>query len=80
MSIYSYQMTAGILILSLIMIGFSSVRIHMELQQFSSQFFRQNQIQMQLHCSQLLIDWQQQCSFVLQVNFQMIFPNRSIAS
>ena len=40
----------------------------MELQQFSSQFLRHNQTQMKLRCAQLLVDWQQQCSFVIQVN------------
>ncbi len=48
----------------------------MELHQFSSQFMRQslvnNDTQMKLKCSQLLIDFQQQCIFIVHVNFQVL--------
>jgi hypothetical protein len=46
----------------------------MELHQFSSQFLRKklinNEIQMQLRCSHLFIDFQQQCIFLINVNFK----------
>ena len=44
-------------------------RIHLELHQFSSQFIRNIETEMKLKCSQLVIDWQQQCLFVVHVNF-----------
>ncbi|CAF1319950.1 unnamed protein product [Adineta steineri] len=44
-------------------------KIHLKFHQFSSQFIRQhsfdNETQMQLKCSQLIIDCQQQCIFVI---------------
>jgi hypothetical protein len=47
----------------------------MELHKFSSQFLRKelinNEIEMKLKCSQLFIDCQQQCIFLINVNFKI---------
>jgi len=42
----------------------------MELHQFSSQFLPGTELQMKLKCSQLVIDCQQQCIFIVHVNIQ----------
>jgi hypothetical protein len=43
----------------------------MELHQFSSQFIRGIETQMKLKCSQLVIDCQQQCIFIVNVSFSI---------
>jgi hypothetical protein len=49
--------------------------IHSEVRQLSARLIRKpsfdNDIQMELRCSQLFIDCQQQCIFVIQVNIQL---------
>lgn len=51
---------------------FFPIRIHMELHQFSSNFIRKqlfnDELEMQLKTSQLLVDFQQQCVFLVNVN------------
>ncbi|CAF1993052.1 unnamed protein product [Rotaria magnacalcarata] len=60
-------------------------RIKLELQKFSSRLIRNNLIdnvtQMQLKCSQLTVDWHQQCFFLIQdISFTRLIHSESLTT